>query len=304
MNDKTKAYIAAVSYSAAIGFSFLCIKVCLQSASSINILAHRFLIAGAVAIIVFLARRKNFTLKGKDIGIIACLALLYPLAFFFLQTGSLIYIDTVEAGIIQAMTPIFTLFLAFFMLQERTTLIKAVFVLLSVGGVLFIFLMNGASADAYNAIGVLMIGGATFAISLYTVLIRRMTRRYSTFELTTVMALVGCIVFCLAAVGVNVKQGTMQSLFTPFTDFSYVAAVVFLGIASSYLSSFLSNYALSKLPATQMSIFNNLSTIITVFVGAVFLNEGFYWYHAVGAVAVITGILGMSLSGNSQKDKK
>ena len=50
MNEKTKAYLAALSFSAIIGFSFLFTKIALGYASPLTNLAHRYTIASLVIV--------------------------------------------------------------------------------------------------------------------------------------------------------------------------------------------------------------------------------------------------------------
>jgi len=52
MNEKTKAYIAALSFSAIIGFSFLFTKIALGYASPLTNLAHRYTIAALVMVVL------------------------------------------------------------------------------------------------------------------------------------------------------------------------------------------------------------------------------------------------------------
>ena len=52
MNEKTKAYLAALSFSAIIGFSFLFTKIALGYASPLTNLAHRYTIAALVLIVL------------------------------------------------------------------------------------------------------------------------------------------------------------------------------------------------------------------------------------------------------------
>ena len=300
MTNTVKAYSAAFAFSLTIGFSFMAIKICLNYASSIDILAHRFFVAGLVALGAFLLNKNRPKLKFKELLPVFGLSLFYPLLFFFFQTSSLVYIETVQAGIIQALGPAFVLILALFILRERITPLKCLFVLISVGGVIFIFVMGGAFDASYSPLGIALIFGATIAMSCNTVLARKLTKSYSVFTLATIMSLVGFIVFGIIALSINAAQDNLNHFFDPFSQLDYVIAIVFLGVASSYGSSFLSTYAVSKLQASKMSVFTNLSTIIALVVGAVFLNEDFFWYHAVGALVVIAGVLGMNLT----KDKK
>jgi len=60
------------------------------------------------------------------------------------------------------------------------------------------------------------------------------------------------------------------------------------------VTSYLSTYALSILPAFQMSVFGNLTTVITIGAGIIFLNESFYFYHIIGTVLIVLGVIGVN----------
>ena len=75
--------------------------------------------------------------------------------------------------------------------------------------------------------------------------------------------------------------------------------MLFLGILSSLLTAYLSNYALSQLEAAKVSIFNNLSAFITVAAGVLILHETIDWYHLLGGVLVIGGVIGGNVVKNS-----
>lgn len=64
---------------------------------------------------------------------------------------------------------------------------------------------------------------------------------------------------------------------------------------SSLVTAYLSNYALSKIKASQMSLFLNLATLITIVAGVVLLDEHLRWYHIVGGVAILCGLIGSNL---------
>ena len=67
MNEKTKAYLAALSFSAIIGFSFLFTKIALGYASPLTNLAHRYTIAALVLVILHQTKLINVSLSRKDI---------------------------------------------------------------------------------------------------------------------------------------------------------------------------------------------------------------------------------------------
>ena len=140
MNEKTKAYLAALSFSAIIGFSFLFTKIALGYASPLTNLAHRYTIAALVLIVLHQTKLIKVSLSRRDILSILPMSLFYPLLFFIFQSFALQYISSSEAGILQALVPIFTLLLASVFLKEKTSLLQKFFLILSVAGVVFIFL--------------------------------------------------------------------------------------------------------------------------------------------------------------------
>ena len=86
MNEKTKAYLAALSFSAIIGFSFLFTKIALGYASPLTNLAHRYTIAALVLVILHQTKLINVSLSRKTILSILPMSLFYPLLFFIFQS--------------------------------------------------------------------------------------------------------------------------------------------------------------------------------------------------------------------------
>ena len=64
MNEKTKAYLAALSFSAIIGFSFLFTKIALGYASPLTNLAHRYTIAALVMVV--LVEKREFRILTRN----------------------------------------------------------------------------------------------------------------------------------------------------------------------------------------------------------------------------------------------
>ncbi|MGY4797820.1 DMT family transporter [Lysinibacillus fusiformis] len=298
MSEKRKAYIAAISYAFIIGLSFMFVKVTLTVASPIDTLAHRFTFAfiGIVILMVFL--KNKLTIKKYDVLKILPLAILYPIVFFTLQVLGLARISSSEAGIIQATIPIFTLALAGLLLKEKATRGQLVFISLSVLGVIYMLIMNGANATTGNVIGSGFILLSALAASLYNVFARRLTKQYSLLTLTYVMTLCGFVIFNGMALGNHLVNGTINEFFQPLTHVDFVIAILYLGLLSSLGTSYLSNYALSKLEASQMSVFSNFATLITILAGVLVLQEVFHLYHFIGGILIIIGVIGTNYFGH------
>ncbi|WP_025113631.1 DMT family transporter [Lysinibacillus fusiformis] len=304
MSKKRKAYIAAISYAFIIGLSFLFVKVTLTVASPVDTLAHRFTVAFIGIVILLVFTKNKLTIKKQDLLKILPLAILYPIAFFTFQVLGLARISSSEAGIIQATIPIFTLALAGLLLKEKATRGQFVAISFSVLGVMYMLMMNGANATSGNFIGSGFILLSAIAASIYNVFARKLTKQYSLLTLTYVMTLCGFVIFNGIAVGDHMLKGTIHDFFQPFLHIDFIIAILYLGLLSSLGTSYLSNYALSILEASKMSVFSNLATLITILAGILFLHESFRTYHLIGGVMIVMGVIGTNYFGMKRVAKK
>lgn len=303
MSENRNAYIAAIIYAFVIGLSFMFVKVTLTVASPIDILAHRFTFAFIGIVIIMVMTKNKLIMNMQDLLKILPLAILYPIAFFTFQVLGLAKISSSEAGIIQATIPIFTLALAGLLLKEKATRDQLVSVSLSVLGVIYLLMMNGANTTTGNVIGSGFILLSAIATSLYNIFARGLTKKYSLLALTYVMTLCGFVIFNGMALGSHMMNGTLNEFFKPLTHAHFVFAILYLGILSSLGTSYLSNYALSKLEASKMSVFSNFATLITILAGVLFLQEDFHLYHLIGGIMIIIGVIGTNYFGRKNVEQ-
>ncbi|MGR6764993.1 DMT family transporter [Paenibacillus sp. T2-29] len=292
------AYLAALSYAAILGFSFLFVKLTVTEASPLDVIAHRFALSLIALTIPVLLGWIKINIKLRDMLRILPLALLSPLLFFPLQAFGLMSTSSSEGGIIQATVPIFTLLLASYFLKERTTVLQKISLLLSVFGVVFIFVMKSGAPLASNSFGgIFLLVLSAICLSGYNVLARPLTQKYSPMELTYVTSILGCIVFNLAALGYHAIDGSMSAYTVPLVKPDYWMALAYLGILSTLVTSLLSSFALKWIEASKMSVIGNLSTLISMMAGAYILNEQLAYYHIIGAVVIIIGVVGTNFGG-------
>jgi len=304
MRENRAAYLAAIMYAFIIGLSFMFVKMSLTVAAPMDTLAHRFTIAWLVVTIFMLIRRKKVSFHWKDCLKILPLALLYPIVFFGLQVFGLARTSSAEAGMIHATVPIFTLVFAAIWLKEKAVRGQLVFIGLSVFGVIYLILMNGMEAKTGHLIGSGFVLLSAVAAALYNVFARRLTQQYSLATLTYMMTVLGFIVFNAIAIGNHVWHGTMQQFIMPFTNIEFLLSILYLGILSSLITSYLSNYALSKIEASKMSVFSNFATLITIIAGVLFLKEAFHLFHLAGAIVIIAGVIGTNYAGRSKPKRQ
>ncbi|MFD1988650.1 DMT family transporter [Paenibacillus nicotianae] len=304
-SQRLPAYLAALAYALIIGFSFLFMKMTIDTAHPLDVLAHRFLLSTIVLGIPILLGWIKVTCTWRDIWRILPLAMLSPILFFAFQAFGLLYASSAEAGIIQATAPIFTLILATYFLKEQSSWIQKGSLLLSVIGVVFIFVMKGGTNFSLSNLGgILLLVGSALCFAGYGVLARPLTKEYNPLQLTWVTMITACVLFNVVALGRHLVLGTMVEYVQPFAEPHYGFALLYLGILSSLGTTLLSSYALSHLEATKMSVFSNFATITSMIAGSVFLHEQLMYYHIIGTTLIILGVLGTNWGKHTQYRSK
>ena len=265
-------------------------------ASPLINLAHRYTIAALALIVLHQTKLINVSLSRKAILSILPMSLFYPLLFFIFQSFALQYISSSEAGILQALVPIFTLLLASVFLKEKTSLLQKFFLILSVAGVVFIFLSKGANFSTKTAsLGFLLMLGSVLANAINNILSKIKGGRYRAMDMTSVVIFVGFVTFNTLGLTSYYLEGDILAYFAPLGQVSYLLSILYLGILASIVTGSLSIYAIVRLGASTVSVFGNLGTVLTILAGALILREPIYSYHVIGATLIIAGILGMNL---------
>ncbi|MDR1772046.1 MAG: DMT family transporter [Hungatella sp.] len=302
MKNTIKAYLAITLQALIIGFSFLFVKIALKSADTLSLLAHRFTLAPLCIFIYRFFTPNKTRVSAADWFKIIPFSIAYPILFFLFQTLGLKIISSSEAGIVQATAPVLTLIAARIIIKEQVRNLQKLFMVISVSGVVFINVMNGFNIGNYSYLGFLFILMSAVSFAIYNVLIKKISKDYSVFSIVYVMSIAGCIVFNLISIIQHILNGNISAYFEPFSDPSFVGAIIYLGVFSSLITSLLSTYALGKLDATRVGLFNNVSTVVTILAGTIFLHEPLFYYHYIGIIAILFGTIGFNLIRFPLKD--
>lgn len=283
-----------------LGFSFLFAKVALDYANPLDTLAFRFAASFLAMSIPVAFGWVKLAYRGKPVYKVLLLAITYPLGFFTLQAFGLKHATSAEGGILYAFTPVVTMVFASLFLKERTTVLQKLSILLSVFGVVFIFVMKGNGIDLSNLTGISLLLLTCVAFAGYTVLARSLLKQFSPAEITYLILGIGFVVFLVITFARHAIGGTLHSFFAPLASGTFISAILYLGILSSLGTALMSIYILSKMEASRMSVFANLSTIVSMAAGAMFLEEKVTVYHLIGSVLIIAGVIGTNRLGRKK----
>lgn len=285
---KNNVLLAATIFSIIIGLSFMFVKITLTYEGQLLILAQRFTFAFLGVLVFCVIKPVSLRLNPRETALVFLISLFYPLIFFSSQILGLDHSTVTEAGIIQAIAPAITVLLASLFLKEHIQKIQGIGIFLSIAGVIFLQLMSRSGNYEFHLIGNLLIVVSILATAVYQIMSRSVTQKVSPLQVTIYIIFVGFIFFNSIYF---IQNGSLNEYAHSMTKLPYLLSILFLGVLSTAGTSLLSIFAVSKLPVIQVSVFNNLATLITILSGIIILNEPFHYYHIIGAIVIILGVL-------------
>lgn len=145
--------------------------------------------------------------------------------------------------------------------------------------------------------GILLLFLTCVAFAGYSVLARSILKNFTLVETSYFILGVGLAVFLVSSVTVHMIAGSLDSFLSPLANVTFITTILYLGLLASLFTTLSTNYILSRITATKMSVFANLSTIFSIAAGAIFLAEKITFYHIIGSLLIITGVIGTNYFG-------
>ncbi len=297
-------YGAGLAISLIFGLSFMFTKQALDVFSPIHLLSFRFLLAAIVLSVLAMFNIVKLQLKGKPIKELLLLTAFQPVLYFISETIGVKLTSSSQAGMMIALIPIVVTILAVPFLKEKPSFIQVLFILTSVSGVFLIFIMSGNLKFDGHLAGLLSLLGAVSSAAIYNILSRKLSKNYTSIEITFVMMWVGAIVFNIIAVFQSILTGSLSNHFSGFSSLPALFSILYLGIISSICAFFMVNYMLSRLSAARAGVFSNLTTVVSILAGIFIKHESFYWYQAVGGVLILAGVFGTNYFDRQKLESK
>ena len=303
--DQKKLHIlsllAALTAATIFGMSFMFSKMALATAAPTVLLAFRFTVAvAAMSLVIALnalvgkVRGKPlfaFSLKGKPVGKLLLLGIVQPVAYFIFENYGILYTSAAVAG------PVCCILMDVLVLHERVTRRQVLCALGAIGGVA---LISVGGAVMISALGLLFLLLTMLSDTVYYGLSHDAAKRFTPFEMTYVMFVVGMAAFIPVAL---IQAGGISSelITAPAQSGSFWLAVLYLGILSSGVAYGLLNFANSHLTVSESSLFSNVTTVVSVLAGVLFLKEDFSLWQALGVVIILVCVFVANVSGSEKK---
>lgn len=302
--NKRRGIAAAVIGNGIFGFSFLFSRIALSSASPFVMLMYRFVVAFALLSGVALWARAShqegwlrFRLRWRQCGPLLLLGIYQPVGYFLCESYGISLTNATFSGVIIALIPIVALGFGALVLGERPRLPQVGFALLSIAGVVAMTLQQSAQGQV-QPLGVVLLLGAVASAVVFNLMSRKLSGQFSALERTWVMMLVGAVVFTGLALWFT--DGGIHQLTAPLRRASFLWSILYLAGFSSVVAFLMLNYATTELPVAQATVFCNLTTVISLLAGVIFLGEPFGFGMLLASVVIVIGIWGVQRQPGGQ----
>ncbi len=296
-NKITLATLAALGAQVIFGLSFMSTKIALGFASPMTVIADRYLVAFLGMSIVAVVSRTKIK-YNKNLWKLIIMSVFQPLLYFIFESYGIQMTTSAFSSIMISMIPVVSMICGIFLLKEIPSPMQYVFTALSIGGVVIMALAGNADGTV-TPIGILLLLGAVFSSVGYNIASRRISAEFSTFERTYAMTAIGVISFVSISLIENIHNPI--NVLTPFLSATYTLAILYLGIFSSVVAFLFLNFANTYLPVAKTTVFSNITTVVSVVAGAVFLKEKLSVETAVSAFMIIIGVFGVQILGTRKK---
>lgn len=207
----------------------------------------------------------------------------YYLASYFDFLG-LEYIKASLERIILFIYPTLVLILSMFFLKSKVTRNQVIAILITYGGVVFIFIQDESLISGVNiGVGAILIFLSALTYASYLVGSGYLIPKIGSSAFTSLAMIVSCLCVILHFLVV----GDVDLLSFPVEVYWLALA---MGIISTVLPSYMISYSIKSIGASNFAILGSLGPVSTIILAFVFLREQFTVLQSLGVLIVILGV--------------
>lgn len=289
MGIKTKSLLGVIFADVMWGLSYVWSGKLLLSMSPISIISIRTLIAVFTLGLFVLFTRQSMKIHTKRDGFtLALLALFQPVVYFIFEMNAIKLSSPTFVALIMCCVPILVPLEMYITEKIKPNPRLKYGIAISVIGVVAIIMGDNAEHSQLikSPLGVVLAIGGVLCATGYTIVVRRLTNRYSPITITAYQNIFG-LLFFIPIFFVFDYQNFLQIEFTAET----IRSLIILGVVCSTLAYLFYVNSIKNLGASTTTLINYLSPIVTA-IGAYFIfSERLLPIQILGIVVTIAGLI-------------
>lgn len=250
------------------------------------VLFLRFAIAGAVMLVILLARGERFPRGRVLLGLIVMGALLYvgESLFYF---HALAHIPMGLVALLLYIYPVIVTLFAWLVLREKMTAARTTALILAACGLALTIAPSLTDAEPTRAgantfVGVALGLACCLSYAIYILIGGGLTKRAGAIPGSTVVIISAALVLGAVSLG---KGDPIPNTFDAWLG------VTLLALASTVVAITCVLVGLASIGPVQTSTLSTLEPVATVIVGALWLNERLNWIQICGGILIVTAAI-------------
>ncbi|MDC1296582.1 DMT family transporter [Alphaproteobacteria bacterium] len=236
---------------------------------------------------------KDFNIYKKNIILITFLSILGITIFNSFTYIALKTTLVINASIMGSIAPLLILGFSWIVFKTKTNLFQFFGIFLSLLGVFFIILKG----NIYNLLSLYFTPGdlwmfiAVLCWGLYSVLLKKIDKKLSQLPTLEVMIFIGLIFIFPFYLFESIHNDFFPNKALDYYIISYVA--IFAGICAFFAW----NKGVSLIGANRAGLFLNMIPVFSSIWAITFLDEAFSFFHLIGAIFIVSGIILSNIKG-------
>ena len=298
MKEKTIGHLACFIAYAIFGINIIVCKDLTSSRliSPIALFGLRSLGAGLLFWLIsyFLPKEK---VDKKDFGKILMASLL---GFFLTQVTFLMAIPDItpmDCSIVSSLSPIYTMFIAAYVLKEPITLRKAGGVAISFFGIIYL-IMNSVTGTGGTIetswVGILLMIANSLSFSLYLGLFKPVITKYS------VITFMKWIFLFATLFSFPWTISELRTFDYSLLTSTYLSELAFLIVCSTFITYFLIPLGQKRIRPTLVSMYSYVQPIITIVISIWVGMDTLSWQKLLAAAMVFGGVVLVNYSRSAK----
>lgn len=279
-----KVYLGVIAAMVMWALTFVWFKLANEVYPPFTITFLRLLISTIIMTVIGYLSKITQKLQKRDIPVFLLLSFIYPTVYFIAESLGLTMINASLGAVMVSTIPLFVPVGAYFLLKEKVTRMNILGILISFSGVVIVILNRDFSINA-NPTGILLMIVAVFCAVGYTLLVKKLTERYSAYSITTYQNIFGTLMFLPLFLIFDLKD---------FTGIQHspkaILNLAYLAIFGSSLAFIFFNNSIKTIGATRTETFTNLIPALTAVFAWFMLGEELGWKKIIGIAVVLTGL--------------
>lgn len=267
------------------GMSFVWSSIVFKYYNPIATIFLRLVISTALLSLFIYFTGKYEKLKKEDLGLFLLSALFNPFLYFIGENYGLKNSSPSISAVIIATIPLFTPLIAFIALKEKISLLNIAGIFISFLGISIMLINPDLSLNA-SPLGIMFLLWAVVSAVIYSVFLKKLTRKYSSLSIITYQNAIGIVYFLPLFLIID-----FQHFISVKPNMQLVTSLLQLSIFASSLAFIFFTMGVKELGVSRTNVFSNLIPVFTAIFSAIFISENFTMNKIAGMAVVISGVM-------------